>query len=406
MRDGRAKVAVLGKPDFCTSVGPLCSGSAPRGNSRHRDGGSTCAGCAAPCREWGRSGVSGGCLSHGDPPERCPWRALVTALIGALEVSMGPCPCVRNVLVEWLLAGQGTNRRGVAPHSLGGWCRNEGSSCCVGVQVEHGSTEVSSALGQSSSPHGHLLESGQQGHLLFRGREAKGSPVPPHNASSSSAGFRHHPPDASDTLDQWAPGAAGPLPSVPEGNDDDGHLAASPSLARRTVQRQSGLGPGDMLCEGCRTIKGTSSVDTGNVSTQSLAGLEEIVPPAGTGVRAGGCEDDGRCKSPHGHLLESGQQADGTTCRTRTLEAAPAPDGVRDTRDLAYSCGDSVRESIRVGPGVTGRVLRSDRDDVEEEVGQVQTHPGEQHYPEGWWVVERRHPVRRRGDIPSGGEAT
>ena len=179
----------MGKSHFCNSVGPSCSGSSPQVDCGHWYGGSACIGCTAPCQAQGRPEVSKGCcptetchsggLLHKASPERCPWRVLVMALMGAPEGGLGLCPGVRDFLGELLLAMRETDRVGLGSHPPGRCSRNREPTGCAGVRVEAGSARTGSVHEQQSVPNGDLPESQQKATHVVCGREVRNSTVPP-----------------------------------------------------------------------------------------------------------------------------------------------------------------------------------------------------------------------------------
>ena len=374
----------MGKPHFCNSVGTLCSESPPQKECGHRDGGSASIGCTAPCPAQGRPEVSKGCCSMGT----CPWRVLVIALIRALEGGSGLCPGVRDFLGELLLAMQRTDRVGLVSRPREGCSRNQGVTGCAGVRVEAGSARAGSVHGQQSIPTGDLVESPQKAMPVVCGCEVRSSAVPPRGASNSQMGFRRHQESEGTRPDPRVCGTKGRLPSVPS---DSSQLPAKDiSLSGRTLEGQTELGAErETVCLECRTDMAKESLGISEGLIPCCSCLEEIVPSDGAAVRAGGCGAGSWCKAPNGDLLECQQTVAGASCRTCSAGTAVAPNGVREHNDTARSCEGYGQESNNSPGEALGKVLRSDKDEVEVEVlGQVKSLPGEQHQPEVRWLVD------------------
>ena len=318
----------------------------------------------------------------------CPWRVLVIALIRALEGGSGLCPGVRDFLGELLLAMQRTDRVGLVSRPREGCSRNQGVTGCAGVRVEAGSARAGSVHGQQSIPTGDLVESPQKAMPVVCGCEVRSSAVPPRGASNSQMGFRRHQESEGTRPDPRVCGTKGRLPSVPS---DSSQLPAKDiSLSGRTLEGQTELGAGrETVCLECRTDMAKESLGISEGLIPCCSCLEEIVPSGGAAVRAGGCGAGSWCKAPNGDLLECQQTVAGASCRTCSAGTAVAPNGVSEHNDTARSC-EGYRQESNNSPGeALGKVLRSDKDEVEVEVlGQVKSLPGEQHQPEVRWLVD------------------
>ena len=96
----------------------------------------------------------------------------------------------------------------------------------------------------------------------------------------------------------------------------------------------------------------------------------------------GRCGTAGRCNAPNGDLSESPQKAASTDWGNHSIGVDVTLD---DDRDV-----DHIEQESNVGKEeFMGRVLRSDKNDVEVEVvGRVQSLPGGQHSPEVRWLVD------------------
>ena len=258
---------------------------------------------------------------------------------------------------------------------------------CAGVRVEAGSARAGSVHGQQSIPTGDLVESPQKALPVVCGCEVRSSAVPPRGASNSQMGFRRHQESEGTRPDPRVCGTKGRLPSVPS---DSSQLPAKDiSLSGRTIEGQTELGAErETVCLGCRTDMAKESLRISEGLIPCCSCLEEIVPSGGAAVRAGGCGAGSWCKAPNGDLLECQQ-------RWPVLAVGLAPPGRLSpltvlgnimTRLVAVRVTD--KRAITAQGGL-GKVLRSDKDEVEVEVlGQVKSLPGEQHQPEVRWLVD------------------
>ena len=298
------------------------------------------------------------------------------------------CPGVRDFLGELLLAMQRTDRVGLVSRPREGCSRNQGVTGCAGVRVEAGSARAGSVHGQQSIPTGDLVESPQKAMPVVCGCEVRSSAVPPRGASNSQMGFRRHQESEGTRPDPRVCGTKGRLPSVPS---DSSQLPAKDiSLSGRTLEGQTELGAErETVCLECRTDMAKESLGISEGLIPCCSYLEEIVPSGGAAVRARGCGAGSWCKAPNGDLLECQQTVAGASCRTCSAGTAVAPNGVREHNDTARSCEGYGQESNNSPGEALGKVLRSDKDEVEVEVlGQVKSLPGEQHQPEVRWLVD------------------
>ena len=199
--------------------------------------------------------------------------------------------------------------------------------------------------------------------------EAERSCTAPWITSPSRAGLPRHPTAGGE---ESTPGTKGLFPSVPSSGSTNNSSPRKPSLPRRTVNEQAELG--------ARELKDNSCSNSYDVKMYSH--VEEIVPSDGVAACTGRCGTAGRCNAPNGDLSESPQKAASTDWGNHSIGVDVTLD---DDRDV-----DHIEQESNVGKEeFMGRVLRSDKNDVEVEVvGRVQSLPGGQHSPEVWWLVD------------------
>ena len=386
--DGRATSPAVGKPHYCNSIGPLGTRSLFQeccGQGR----GAGCMGCIAPCQAQGQLGSNpgccpsgnghSGCLLHKALPGCCPWREVVMTIFGATGSCGELCPGFRDLLGRLLLARGGTNGVGLASHPLGGCLGSHSTTGGDGGWAADGSDRASSVHERQCTPPGDLFsESPQKAVPVTRGCEARSSRTTSRIASPSRPGLPRHPTTGGEVP---ISGTKGPLPSVPSGSSTDSSSARRPSLPRRTMKEQAELGAReirDNLCSECYDVRMCSHI-------------EEIVPSEGVTTRIQGSGAVGRCNAPTGDLSESPQKAASTGWRTHSAGVSVTSEDARDL-DSTDCIHDHSGQESNVGSSgteVIGRVLRSDKDDVEVEVvGRVQSLLGEQHSPEVRWLVD------------------
>ena len=280
------------------------------------------------------------------------------------------CPGFGDLLGRLLLARWGSNEVGLATHPLGGCLGSHRSTGGEGGRSTGGDNSTSSDHERQSTPTGDLFsESPQKAVSVVSKSEAERSCTAPWITSPSRAGLPRHPTAGGE---ESIPGTKGLFPSVPSSSSTNNSSPRKPSLPRRTVNEQAELG--------ARELKDNSCSNSYDVKMYSH--VEEIVPSDGVAACTGRCGTAGRCNAPNGDLSESPQKAASTDWGNHSIGVDVTLD---DDRDV-----DHIEQESNVGKEeFMGRVLRSDKNDVEVEVvGRVQSLPGGQHSPEVRWLVD------------------